>query len=291
MVKGNIPYISKGNRRGVLLLLLIIILIVFTPRVLMSLKSKDVLTVSYEELKQVDELRHQNRSRLSNPYQKRLKVYLRPPAKFNPNDYSSEQWIALGLSSKQANVVLKFTSRGVYSMDDFSKIFVIPNELMVLLKDSLVFTERKYKSDYPSKTEAFIKEKKVIHLNTASLDDIMELPGVGAYIAERIMNYRERLGGFITKEQLMDIRKIDLELFNKLEDQIIIEKQKVKQININTATADQIKSHPYFNWSLANSIVKMRTQKGGSFKSLEEILDSALIDREFFEKVKPYLSL
>jgi competence protein ComEA len=119
----------------------------------------------------------------------------------------------------------------------------------------------------------------------------MELPGVGPYIADRIIVYRERLGGFINKEQLMEIKKIDLELFNKLEGQIVIDKEKITKLKINSASAEELKNHPYLNWSIANSIVKMRAQRGGTFKQVEELLESVLIDRELFEKIKPYLSL
>lgn len=257
----------------------------------MSLKSKDVLTISKEELKQVDELRRERKARQTNVYRRKVKKYQRPSSKFNPNDYSAEQWVALGLTKKQSSVILKFTERGVYNIDDFKKIFVIPDELFVLIKDSLVFPEKKPRPDYSINDQYSKKEKITIELNTATIEEVMKLPGVGSYIAERIVTYRERLGGYIFKEQLMEIRKIDLELFNKIETQIIVDKQKIKQISINSATAEQIKAHPYFNWSTANSIVKMRTQKGGAFKSIDELMDSALIDREFFEKIKPYLIL
>jgi competence ComEA-like helix-hairpin-helix protein len=258
---------------------------------MISLKEKEVMIITKEELKQVDELRQETKTRQAGLYQKKTKIYSRPPAKFNPNEYSLEQWVALGLTSKQAGVVLKFTSRGVYNIADVERIFVIPHELMTLMKDSLVFPERKYKNEYSTKSTSLKKEIKPININNAPIEELMEMPGVGTYIAERIIAYRERLGGFIAKEQLMDIRKIDLELFNKLEGYVLVDKQLIKPLNVNKASAEELKNHPYFNWSIANSIVKMRAQRGGSFKSLDELLDSALIDRELFEKIKPYLSL
>jgi competence protein ComEA len=151
MVKGNDPYISKSNRRGVILLILILLLIVFTPRILMTFDSDSTLIVTKEELKQVEELRQESKVNQHQFSNKKKKKYRIPPAKFNPNEYSAEQWMALGLSVKQANVVLKFTKRGVYSLSDFEKIFVIPDELMSILKDSLEFPERKRDQDTPVK--------------------------------------------------------------------------------------------------------------------------------------------
>jgi DNA uptake protein ComE-like DNA-binding protein len=258
----------------------------------MIFHSEKEVSVSFEDLKQVAELRKLKESRSTNSFNKKNKQnkYKIPPNRFNPNDYTVEQWRALGLSVKQVNVIMKFTKRGVYRMEDFEKIFVIPNELFLKMKDSLIFSER-----FPEKTYTdYAKtEKKVIRveLNSSSKEEIMELPGVGAYIAERIVNMRERLGGFILKEQLLEIKKIDLELYNKIENLLLVDRTKIIRLNINTASAEELKNHPYLNWNIANSIVKMRVQKGGTYKNLEELLDSVLIDRELFEKIKPYLSL
>jgi DNA uptake protein ComE-like DNA-binding protein len=64
-----------------------------------------------------------------------------------------------------------------------------------------------------------------------------------------------------------------------------------RKISINTADAKELQAHPYIDWSVANSIVKIRNQKENKYKSIEEIKVSVLIDEELFEKIKPYLSL
>jgi DNA uptake protein ComE-like DNA-binding protein len=64
----------------------------------------------------------------------------------------------------------------------------------------------------------------------------------------------------------------------------------LRTLNINTASVVEIKAHPYMTWNIANSIVKIRKQKG-NFTSINEIKESVLVSEELFNKLKPYLTL
>ena len=104
------------------------------------------------------------------------------------------------------------------------------------------------------------------------------------------MKYKDELGGFVRKSQLMEIYKMNTESYEKIIPYLKINPSDVRTININEATVDELNAHPYLNWSQANSIFKMRIQKNG-FKNINEIKQSHLIDEETYEKLLPYLSL
>ncbi len=252
------------------------------------------LVVTSEMISEAEEIQHRKKSRYEQQFvrkkNKRSK-YKIPPEKFDPNHYTKNDWMALGLSEKQAAVVMKFTERGIRSSEDLQRIFVMPDQLFDLVKDSLIFNEARdneinSKAELPKQVKAVL-----IELNSANKEQLMSLPGIGDYISDRIISYRDRLGGFVKKEQLMEIKKIDIELYNKIVGQVTIESGSVKRIPLNSISAEEIKKHPYLNWNIANSIVKIREQKGGKFSDTNEIKESVLIDHELFEKIKPYLSL
>ena len=255
-------HFSKSNRRGVILLLVVLVVIVFTPRILMSF-NRDKITFDQELVDQAKQLKSEYA--LNNKYPKyshrKKSKYRIPPKSFNPNSYSEKDWMNLGLSIKQAKVVMKFTERGVYSNEDVQRIFVIPPQLYDLIKDSLVFSKR-FEAAEKQPYANFEKKIQSVELNTASKQDLIDLPGIGEYLADKIISYRERLGGFIQKEQLLEIKKIDIELYSKLEQHLIIDAGIIIKMNINLSDAEVFKSHPYMNWNIANSIVKMRIQIG-----------------------------
>jgi DNA uptake protein ComE-like DNA-binding protein len=64
----------------------------------------------------------------------------------------------------------------------------------------------------------------------------------------------------------------------------------LRKIKLNSVTAKELKEHPYLNWNIANSLIKIRERLGG-FKSIEEIKESILVNEELFNKLKPYVSL
>ena len=79
------------------------------------------------------------------------------------------------------------------------------------------------------------------------------------------------------------------ETFSSIKNKLAITNS-IKQININTATEDQLKAHPYIKWKEAGLIIAYREQHG-DFKSLEDILKIKPLNEAFLEKVRPYLTL
>jgi competence ComEA-like helix-hairpin-helix protein len=283
-------YVSKRNRRGVIALVVFSILIIFLPRIAQLFNSDIVLDVSTEDVQAFEKAKKNFQNKKRNYYSKyeKKKRFSAPPRKFNPNEYSAQDWMNLGLSEKQVAVLLKFTKNGIRSNEDLKRIFVISDELYALIKDSTYYPERP-KTEYTPKV---IEEKKVqkLEINTASVEDLENLKGIGPFFAKQIIKYRDRLGGFASKEQILEVWKMTIETYDKLIPLIEIDKSKIRKLKINDVTPEELKNHPYLNWSQVNSIIKMRAQRT-NFNNINEIQESKLIDAETFEKLIPYLSL
>jgi competence protein ComEA len=284
-------YISKRNRRGVFTLFVFSLLVVFTPRFLMYLEKEDKIIVSTEDILSLEKSRSfsQKRSFYHNNYSKKDKFKV-PDRKFDPNQYTFEDWMKLGLSDKQVNVVLKFTSRGIYSNEDLKKIFVIPDVLFDKIKDSTYYPEKETMSKMERELNQDRPSISLIDLNKSSMDEFTKLNGIGPFYAKQIIRYREQLGGYHSKEQLLEVWKMNLEIYEKLKDYIFIQKGDLKKISLNSTNINELNNHPYLNWNQANSIIKMRDQRG-EFNTINDIKESVLIDEETFEKLAPYLTL
>lgn len=281
-------FVSKRNKQGIVLFLVLSLIVVFSPRVLLLFKEKEKFVVSSSDVKELRESSIKAAvKRKSRTNFKKQSRYRKPNSKFDPNAYSEKEWMALGLSKKQAAIVLKFTQRGIYSNEQLEKIFVIPPELYSLIKDS---------TTYPNKRETLTTLKKeaktivLVELNTADQEKLESIPGIGAFFAKNILKYRDRLGGFLYKEQVLEVWKMDVEKYSTIEKYLQVDANKIKQLELNSVAVEILKDHPYLNWNIANSIIKIRNQKG-KFKSIGEIKESVLMDEELFEKIKPYLSL
>lgn len=286
--------ISKRNRRGISLLIILGVSIAFTPRVLLAVFAAEKPTVSFSELKKAETVLlekrvFQEKKKKTIANKKRKSRYSIPKSKFDPNQYKVEDWTKLGLSEKQAVVVAKFAQRGVKSNDDLRKIFVLPEVLFDLIEDSTYYPDA---IGYVRERDALTKKDKellYVPINNASNEMLLEIPGIGPFYAKKIIEHREALGGFVKKEQLLDLWKFDLDKYADVKNYIDVHGD-VNQISINNATIEELAGHPYISYNVANSIVKMRSQKGG-YISVIEVTESKLIDELLFEKVKPYLSL
>lgn len=282
--------ISKRNRRGILALSIISLSIIFAPRILMTFREPnkfELISVPVNDLK--IEFKNAERKFVKKEYSN--KRFNKPKSKFDPNKYSISDWQKLGLSPKQAKVVVNFTRHGIYSNDDLRKIFVISDELFSLIKDSTFYPAQEFnlKSE-KSFEQPTSRIKNKIELNSASEEDLLKINGIGPFFAKQIIRKREELGGFAEVGQLLEVWKMDQEKFDLIKNEVEINETLIKKISLNNANLDELKNHPYIRWNIANSIIKLRNQKNG-FKSIEEIKESHIISEEKFLKIKSYISL
>jgi DNA uptake protein ComE-like DNA-binding protein len=197
----------------------------------------------------------------------------------------------LGLSIKQANVIVKFTSRGIYSNDELKKIFVISDEFYQLIKDSTIYPKKENNFSLQLNDNRIESQPiKKVEINSANEEELVKIKGIGSFFAKQIIKKRDELGGFIEKSQLLEVWKMDQEKFDLIKDEFTIDNENIKKISINAATVEELKNHPYIRWNIANSIVKLRLQKNG-FTSIEELKESHLITDEKFLKIKSYITL
>ncbi len=243
-----------------------------------------------------DENNYQNYYQPSekNYYSKKLKGEL---FYFDPNTLSVEGWKKLGIREKTANTIRNYILKGgkFYKPEDLGKIWGLhDDEIQRLLP--YVRIEAKPAADYsnvktsePYKT--YEKPKYTIaavNINDSDTSAFIALPGIGSKLANRIIAFREKLGGFYSINQVAETFALPDSTFQKIKDKLVITNTEVKTLNINSGTVDELKQHPYLRYNIANAIVQYRTQHG-NFSSVNDLKKIMLITDDIFNKVVPYL--
>ncbi|MEO6520428.1 MAG: helix-hairpin-helix domain-containing protein [Mucilaginibacter sp.] len=200
--------------------------------------------------------------------------------KFNPNGLSIEQWKKLGLSERQAKGIKNYENKGgrFYTKADVKKMYTITPEDYTRLASYIDLPEG----------ESTMKGETMVEINTADSAHFTELKGIGASFAARIVNYRKQLGGFINKEQLMEIYGIDSAKYHAFAKQLTLNPSKITKIDINKVTVDELRQFPYLNFKQMNAIVEYRKQHG-NYQSANDLHDIALLNDEILRKIAPYL--
>ena len=103
----------------------------------------------------------------------------------------------------------------------------------------------------------------VIDLNTADTTLLMQLPRIGSAFAKRIVDYRDKLGGYCEIEQLFEVYGMDSTRYEGIKDYMKIDSSFVpKQLKINNDTFKVLLKHPYLEYDDVKKIVNYREQKG-----------------------------
>ena len=142
-------------------------------------------------------------------------------------------------------------------------------------------SEKTTPSDYPRK----ISTGEHIILNTADTTQLMRVPGIGSYYSKVIMRYGERLGGYVSIDQLDEIEDFPTET----KQFFVIDNPSPRRLNVNTMTLNELKRHPYINFYQAKAIVDFR-RINGQIRSLQQLSTSPDFTEETIKRLLPYVT-
>ena len=221
---------------------------------------------------------------------------------FDPNTISTSEWKRLGLRDKTVKTIENYLAKGghFYKPDDLQRIYGLQDDEYERLKPYIKiewnpskpnndFVSAKSKDEIqPAKTYA--ARYSIIDVNNADTLAFISLPGIGSKLASRIVSFREKLGGFYSVDQIGETYGLPDSTFQKIKQYLKLDNPSVKKININTATVDDLKAHPYIKFGIANPIVAYRTEHG-AFSKIEDIKNVMAVTDEIYKKIAPYLTL
>ena len=129
----------------------------------------------------------------------------------------------------------------------------------------------------------------LIEINGADTSRLQRLRGIGPYYAQRIVHYRERLGGFVAVEQLLEVEGMDEERFALFALQVDIDHSLVRKMDMRHADQSTLGKHPYIGPYAARWIVHYREQLGDTVCTLPSLLRRNIINTRQAQWLEYYL--
>lgn len=215
---------------------------------------------------------------------------------FNPNELTLDEGKRLGLSDYQTRMIHNYVAKGgrFYFKEDFAKIYAINEQDFKRLSPYINLEGRNNLESIakPSISEpVFTKpaSQLLIELNATDSLELQELRGIGPVFASRIIRFRDLIGGFYASSQLLEVYGMDEERYGNMQANIYADSTKVKKININTVSYQELSRHPYISPKQANVIVQYRNQHG-NYLEHSDLLNIEILNEDFLRKIAPYLS-
>lgn len=236
---------------------------------------------------------------------------------FDPNQADSATLVRLGLPGWMARNIVSYRQAGGHfrRAEDFSKIYGMTAPMFRQLRPYITLPSaekrvahtreaRENKEEKRAVQEAhsllpghtdtthrrWVRQEKYpegarISLNHCDTTELKKIPGIGSGIARRMVEYRRRLGGFYSVEQLREIG-LDAEA---LRPWFEVDTTAIIRLAVNRLGLARLREHPYLNFYQAKALVEYRERQGGwhDASPLRLLKEFTLRD---VERLIPYLS-
>lgn len=300
-------YYSKSERRAVYVLVILIVLLLVAIVWIPERRGKVYPNTSVNDSTELADflagIQIREKEKAMKTFRKPRKDTIRLAA-FNPNTADSIELSRLGLPAFVVRNVLKYRAKGgrFRTAESFSRIYGLEKGQFERLKpyiyiptiavaehDTVRIRLPKHENETRAEEVQVAKPFKypvgtLVDVNVADTTELKKIPGIGTVISRRIVEYRNRLGGFYQTSQLEELDCITPELMKWFK----VEGGEIRKLNANKAGLDKLRAHPYINFYQAKVIIEHR-RKRGKIKSLSRLSFYEEFTEKDLERLSHYL--
>lgn len=222
---------------------------------------------------------------------------------FDPNMADSLTLLKLGLESWQVGNIMKYRRKGGRwrSPEHFSRLYGLSRSEYERLRPYLRIAAADAAPRYGSWPERSggefsdtcarhryqpvekYAEGTVIALNSADTTQLKRIPGIGSWKARRIVDYRTRLGGYVSLAQLEELDDMP----PGLSRWFTLDEVSPRTIRLNRASFKELVRHPYLSYEQTKVIVN-HVRKYGPLSSWSDLRLYTEFSPADFERLAPY---
>ena len=283
---------NKSQRNGIFLLIVLILVLqilmytdVFSSDAIIDTNQTELLAFQ----NQIDSL-------------KAIEIENRKPKmyRFNPNYITDYKGAQLGMFSQEIDRLLTFrkTNKFINSKKEFQKVTKVSDSLLFKISSNFKFPDWVVKRNQqkpnpsPKRTKQSVYKKKSIStkdINKATAKDFKTISGIGVAFSARIIKYRSKLQGFSFESQLAEVWGLDKKLAEKVVSTFkIIEKPRIKKINVNTVTFKELLRNPYIDYELCKKIFNYRDEVA-ELQDISELKNIKDFPMDLYDRIVLYL--
>lgn len=288
-------YLQKSDRKVILTLLLVIVI------------ALGVIFIVGGESEEAVSLKD-SLARTSNYYvaPKKTELFV-----FDPNTADSTQLLRLGLQPWQVKNIYKYRAAGgVYrEKTDFARLYGLTVKQYRELEPYIRISDdylpastllKHEKRGYREATRDSVRQNhgtvplpqystklrpgETLELTTADTTTLKTIPGIGPYFARKIVQYGQRLGGYVSIDQLDEIEDFPQDA----KQYLVINEAHPQKLNLNKLSLNELKRHPYINFYQARAITDYR-RLHGPIHSLNDLRLSKDFPPEILTRLEPYV--
>ncbi|MDH5608985.1 MAG: helix-hairpin-helix domain-containing protein [Cyclobacteriaceae bacterium] len=218
-------------------------------------------------------------------------VFGRKKFHFDPNTASLDDLRQLGFPESIGQRIVKYREAGgVFVVkNDLGKIYAINQEI---LNDLWEYIDLPEKTSNKNPSNHGGSEKipyKRLNLNQLEPSDMEFIKGIGPVLSQRIVKYRNLLGGFYSFDQLSEVYHFPDSLLYRFEAYFYLDTLDLVQIRVNEDSLDRLAVHPYLTYNQARAMINYR-QLHGPYEKPEDLMAIRVMDDSTLTKLIPYLN-
>lgn len=142
-------------------------------------------------------------------------------------------------------------------------------------------SSHKLHSKYPVK----LVGDEVLDVNLADSAQLCRVPGIGPYFSRKIVQYRKRLGGYVSTAQLLEIEDFPADAVAWL---VVADSLSVQKLSLNHLTTRKLMKHPYMGYYRASDIENHK-RIYGRVPDLDALRQMPHFSEEDIKRLEPYL--